>query len=489
MVDDARYTRLSGLDQSFLHFETPNAYMHVALTAIFEAGSLGRKRGGIDFDRIRRHIGSRLHLIPRYRQRLHHVAPLGEPIWVDDHRFDVERHVRHCHLPVPGSQAQLKTLVARLLERALDRARPLWEMWFIEGLSGGRFAMLIKVHHCLVDGIAGMDLLAALLDPAPVQRIPAAKPWKPAPLPSGSRVLRDAIGRRAGASLALLRRVSELGTAGAGREVGARLTSFWGLVRTGLERVSETPFNRPIGPHRRVEWVHFDLAQVKEVKRRLGGTVNDVVLGVVTGGIRRMLQRSRSAVAGPFRVLAPVSVRSQAERGQTGNRVSAWIAALPLDEPRVAAGYRRICAITSSLRQNQEEKATSLLVETAEWTPPLALAMSVRLLRQARFFNLIVTNIPGPDFQLHLLDAPMIAAHPHVPLFDNQGLGIALLSYAGGLSLGLVADWDLVPDLAQVADAMEAAFADLREVAGVARPDANATPPAATPAPVEQHAS
>jgi WS/DGAT/MGAT family acyltransferase len=225
--------------------------------------------------------------------------------------------------------------------------------------------------------------------------------------------------------------------------------------------------NREIGPHRRVEWVSFDLAEVKEIRRRLGGTVNDVVLGIVSGGLRRMHQRLRVALDGDFRVLVPVSTRASSERGETGNRVSAWIASLPLDEGDVHARHRRICGTTASLRSNQEEQNTSLLVETAEWTPPIAIAMSVGLLRRVRLFNLIVTNIPGPGFALHLLDAPMIAAHPHVPLFDNQGLGIALLSYDGRLSLGLVADWDVVHDLAQVADWMEASFAELRAAAGV----------------------
>jgi diacylglycerol O-acyltransferase len=463
-VGDSQPARLSGLDQSFLHFETASAYMHVALTAVFEPGSLSIEDGGIDFASIRSHIASRLHLIPRYRQRLHYTPVLRQPYWADDAEFDLEYHVRHSHLPTPGTDVQLKTLVARLLERPLDRARPLWEATFIEGLPGGRFAMVIKVHHCLVDGIAGMDILAALFDPAPVTRIEPPRPWTPVPPPSTVDLVADELRRRGGGALALVQRLPGIVAEG-GTEIGARVAHLVGLLRTGLGRVGDSPFNRPIGPHRRVEWVRFDLEQVKAIRRKLGGTVNDVVLAIVSGGLRRAY--GRTASEGPFRALLPVSTRASAERGETGNRVSAWIADLPLDERDALARHRRICATTDALRRNQEQQNTSLLIETAEWTPPIAIAMSVRLIRQVRLFNLIVTNIPGPAWPLYLLDAPMVAGHPHVPLFDHQGLGIALLSYAGQLSMGMVADWDVVHDLAQVADAMEAAFVELRDAAGV----------------------
>ena len=475
---DGQHTRLSGLDQSFLHFETPNAYMHVALTAVFEPGSLSVE-DGIDFASIKSHIASRLHLIPRYRQRLGFTPLMNEPMWVDDGDFDLDYHVRHSHLPKPGTEAQLKTLVARLLERPLDRRRPLWEATFIEGLPGGRFAMLIKIHHCLVDGIAGMDILAALLDPAPVTRIEPPRPWAPTPPPSAASLIADEIRHRGGASLALLQRLPGL-VAGGGVDLGTRIAGLLGLLRTGLRRVTTSPINREIGPHRRVEWVSFDLDEVKEIRRRLGGTVNDVVLAIVSGGLRRMHRWMRADTDGDFRVLVPVSTRTTSERGETGNRVSAWIANLPLDEEDVLARFRRIAATTASLRNNQEAQSTSLLVETAEWTPPIAIAMSIRLIRQVRLFNLIVTNIPGPAFPLYLLDAPMVAGHPHVPLFDNQGLGLALLSYAGRLSLGLVADWDVVHDLAQVADWMDASFSELRAAAGVAAESSESPAPLAS---------
>ncbi|MBM4242794.1 MAG: wax ester/triacylglycerol synthase family O-acyltransferase, partial [Deltaproteobacteria bacterium] len=195
-MNDDGYVRLSGLDHAFLHFETPATYMHVALTAIFDGGSLARPDGGIDIERVRCHVASRLHLLPRYRQRLHFVPVTGDPVWVDDDAFDLDLHVRHSHLPRPGTDEQLKSLIARLLERPLDRRRPLWEMYFVEGLPGNRFAMLCKVHHCMVDGIAGIELLAALLSPAAETRIEAPRRWTPRPVPAASQLLRDELRRR-----------------------------------------------------------------------------------------------------------------------------------------------------------------------------------------------------------------------------------------------------------------------------------------------------
>ncbi|MEW6267696.1 MAG: wax ester/triacylglycerol synthase family O-acyltransferase [Thermodesulfobacteriota bacterium] len=466
-MNEGRYVRLSGLDHAFLHFESDAAYMHVALTAVFDAGSLAGADGGVDIARIRAHLAGRLHLLPRYRQRLHYVPLTNDPVWVDDDDFELDFHVRHSHLPRPGSDAQLKTLAARILERPLDRKRPLWEMWFIEGLPGGRFAMLCKVHHCMVDGIAGIDLLAALLSPVPETAIERPRPWTPAPPPTAARLLRDELRRRGDASLRALRSLPALvgGDVGA---VGARLGSLWGFVRAGVRGAAATPFNGPIGPHRRVEWLGFDIAEMKLVKQRLGGTLNDVVLATVTGALRRYLAHHGAGVAeGELRALIPVSTRPPAERGETGNRVSAWIAPLPVDEVRPLERFRRIHATTEGYRSGHEERGAEVLTETAEWTTALPLAVAVRLIARTRAFNVIVTNVPGPPVPFHLLDATMLAGYPHVPLFDNQGLGIALLSYAGKLYFGLVGEWDLLPDLDRLAGWVEASYAELREAAGV----------------------
>jgi diacylglycerol O-acyltransferase / wax synthase len=459
------YERLSGLDHAFLHFETQATYMHVALTAIFDAGSLARSGGGIDIERVRAHVASRLHLLPRYRQRLHHVPLTNDPVWVDDDAFELEFHVRHSHLPCPGSDAQLKTLVARILERPLDRKRPLWEMWFVEGLPGGRFAMLCKVHHCMVDGIAGIELLAALLSPTPSRDVERQRPWTPRTLPGTTQLLRDEMRRRTDASLGFVR---GLGGALASGD-GGQLASLWGFVRSGVRSAAATPFNATVGPHRRVEWLTFDLDEMKAVKKSLGGTLNDLVLATVAGAMRRYLtQHGALAPGSEFRALIPVSTRRSNARGEVGNQVSAWIAPLPLDDASPRERFSRIRSLTADYRDHHEERGAQLLTETAEWTTALPLAVAVRLIGRTRAFNVIVTNVPGPPVPFYLLDAVMVSGYPHVPLFENQGLGIALLSYAGRFTFGLIGEWDLLPDIERLAGCIEAAYAELREAAGVA---------------------
>jgi len=466
-MDDTGYERLSGLDHAFLHFETNETYMHVALTAIFEEGSLARPDGGIDVERVRAHVASRLHLLPRYRQRLHFAPVTGDPVWVDDHAFDLDLHVRHSHLPRPGSDEQLKGLVARLLERPLDRRRPLWEIYVIEGLPGRRFAVLFKVHHCMVDGIAGIGLLAALLSPVAETDVPPARPWSPRPIPAASQMLRDEVRRRADASFGLLRSLPGALASGGGA-AGSRLASLAGFLGAGVRSAAETPLNGPVGPHRRVEWLEFDLGEMKEVKNRLGGTLNDVVLATVASAMRRYLSRQGAVCEGEFRALIPVSTRTVDESGSGGNRVSAWIAPLPLGEMSPVERFAAIGRLTAAYRENQEERGAEVLTATAEWTTALPLAAAVRLISRSRAFNVIITNVPGPPVPFHLLDAPMVTGVPHVPLFENQGLGIALLSYAGRFSYGLVGEWDLLPDIERLGESIEEAWAELRVAAGVA---------------------
>lgn len=475
-MDAAWYERLSGLDQSFLHFETPSTYMHVALTAIFEPGSLGRQGGGIDIKRIRRHIASRLRCIPRYRQRLSFIPVTNDPVWIDDDEFDLAYHVRHTRLPSPGTDRQLQTLCARLLEQPLDRAKPLWETWLIEGLCGGRFAMLCKVHHCMVDGIAGVDLLAALLGMAPTDEIEKPERWTARPSPEGSALLRDDILRRARTGWSLLQRVPRMWRSQitARTDLAGRLGAVWDLLSNGLSSsAAHTALNEPIGAHRRVEWIDFELADLKHIKSRLGGSLNDVVLTTVAGTLRRFfLRRHRHLPDGEFRVLVPVSVRTQDERGQTGNRVSLWLTPLPLTIADPLQRFHHIHNTTERYKHDHSSRGGEVITETADWTTSLVLGLATRLLTRSRVFNLIVTNVPGPPMPLYLLDAPMVAAYPHVPLFENQGLGIALFSYVDRFTWGLVGDWDAVTDIHQLAADVRAAFRELRDAAGVeANPD------------------
>jgi len=469
-MDDGSYERLSGLDQSFLHFETASCYMHVALTAVFETGSLAKRGGGIDIKRIRHHIASRLPLLPRYRQRLAYVPLTSDPVWVDDDHFDLDYHVRHTNLPHPGGTRQLQTLCARILERPLDRGRPLWETWFIEGLQGGRFAMLSKVHHCMVDGIGGVDLLAALLALTPFDQEGRADRWWPRAAPTGGRLLRDDVMRRVRGSMRAVRQVRGLlGSGSLGQaDVGERMSALWRLAWRGVAGTAETPLNKPIGPHRRVDWLRFELAAVKAVKRRLGGTINDVVLATVAGAVRTFLLKRSFDVSGiDFRTIVPVNMRSENEQGIPGNRVSVWMTSLPIGEPEPLCRYERIREVTARHKAAREAGGAEVLTQTADWTTSLVLGLAVRLLNRSRAFNLIVTNVPGPPVPLYLLDAPMVAAYPHVPLFENQGLGIALFSYAEHLYWGLVGDWDVVPDIHYFADCLNLAFAELCAAAKV----------------------
>ncbi len=460
------HERLTALDQSFLAFETANAPMHVAITAIFEPGALTNADGGVDMVRVRQHIAARLRLIPRYRQRLLHIALIEDPVWIDDASFDLGYHVRHASLPHPGGERQLQRRCAEILERRLDRARPLWEIWIIEGLQGGRFAMLAKVHHCMVDGVAGIDILAALLDTVPSQDVEPIEPWTARPAPRQPELLAGEMRRRAESSLALARGIGDWlrDPRQARRSVGEGAAALLRLLGR-LGSAPSTPFNQPIGPYRRIDWFSVDLAEVKAIRTRLGGTINDVVLTTVAGAVGRFLAKRRCWLDGEFRTVVPVSVRTVDERGSTGNRVSVWLTALPVRERDARQRLEIVRAVTAELKAEHEAMGAEMVTQAAEWTTGNVVNLIARLINSARRFNLIVTNVPGPPVPFYLLDARMGAIYPHLPLFENQGLSVALLSYAGTLSWGIGGDWSQMPDLAEFVAALEESFAELRAAA------------------------
>jgi diacylglycerol O-acyltransferase / wax synthase len=479
------YERLSALDQSFLAFETPNAYMHVAITAVFEPRSLATEQGGVDIERIRRHIAARLALIPRYRQRLMYTPVSSDAIWVDDDRFDLGFHVRHASLPRPGGERQLQRRCAEILERPLDRRRPLWEIWVIEGLSDGRFALLAKVHHCMVDGIAGVDILAALLGTEPCETPETAATWTPRPMPGDRELLRDELRRRARASLDLVRGLREAARAPrqAGRNLGERAGAFMRLLGH-LGQAPSTPFNQPIGPHRRVDWLSMELATIKAIRNRLGGTINDVVLTTVAGAVGKFLARRRVTLEGVFRTVVPVSVRAADERGVPGNRVSVWLTTLPVRESDARRRLAAVRAMTLQLKDDNDAMGAELITRAAEWTTANVINLATQFINSARRFNLIVTNVPGPPVPFYLLGAPMVAAYPHLPLFENQGLGVALFSYVGRLYWGVGADWNQMPDLSEFMGDIAESFDELCAAADVPAVVPSASAPA--PAPVRR---
>jgi diacylglycerol O-acyltransferase len=459
------YDRLSFLDNSFLIMEGPNSPMHVAGTANFEAGPLRRADGGIDVDRIREYVMSRLHLIPRYRQRLAYIPIENHPVWVDDAHFNIHYHVRHTALPKPGDERQLKRLAARIMSQHLDRSKPLWEIWIVEGMEGGEhFAMISKIHHCMVDGMSSVDLLNVLLKSQPTTEFEPAPRWLPRPVPTRSDLLWDAAARYATLPLAIARNLPGLvqDMRDPRSDIRARLRALRDALGSGIRVASETPLNMPIGPHRRFDWLAMNLEEVKAVKNRLGGTVNDIVLATVAGAVRRFLARRSVRVDGlDFRVMAPVSVRTEKERGTLGNRVSAWMVPMPLAEPDPLRRLEQIRETTAHLKEAKQALGAEVLTQVAEWTPSTLLSLGARMATRALPFNLVVTNVPGPQVPLYLQGAKMLDNYGLVPLLDYLCLGIVLFSYAGKLCWGFTCEWDLLPDLHDFLLDIETSFREL----------------------------
>jgi len=459
------YERLTALDNSFLVFERPNATMHVASTLIFEAGPLRRPDGGIDADALRALVGAQLHRIPRYRQKLAWIPFESHAVWVDDERFQLDYHVRHTSLPRPGSDEQLKRLSARIMQQPLDRARPLWEIWVVEGLDKDRFALVSKVHHCMVDGISGVDLMKVLMSLSPAWLPPDDPPrFVPRVAPSPLELLRHEWMRRAALPLGAWRDLRGFFAEAedARRDLVVRMRAAAETLGATLRSPSATPLNRPIGPHRRFDWMAMDLADVKLVRSALGGSLNDVVLTIVTGAVRRFLERRGVRTRGlDFRVMAPVSVRAAAESGALGNRVSAWVVPLPLDEDDPREQLARIAGHTTQLKEKGGAVGAQLLTQVAEWTPSNLLALGARNATRLLPFNMVVTNVPGPQVPMYMAGAPMVEVYPLVPLMDHLGLGVALLSYDGKMHWGFNADWDVVPDLDAFVQDTKDALAEL----------------------------
>jgi WS/DGAT/MGAT family acyltransferase len=464
-MPDPRYQRLSPQDATFLDLESPNQHMHIAATIVLRSGPLGTISGGIDIERIRSYIASRLHLLPRYRQRLARIPIAKHPVWVDDPHFNIAYHVRHAGIPRPGDSRQLKRLSGRILSQQLDRERPLWELWVVEGLEGGEhFALVQKVHHCMIDGISAVDLMAVLMSSTPEEDFEPGPPWEPQEIPRGLELIGAEITRRLGATYdatgeaprVLREPRSWLG------KLEERISAVGAALGAGLRSASDTPLNQPIGPHRRFDWIEMDLEAVKAVKNRLGGTVNDVVLATAAGALRRFLQLRRVAVDDlAIRANVPVSLRARDERGTLGNRIALLMMDLPVDGQDPLVRLERVRENMGRLKQSKQAMGAEVLSAVSEWTSATLLSLAVRVSVRGRPYNLVVTNVPGPQMPLYLLGAEMQTCYPVVNLLPNQALGVALFSYAGKLFWGFVADWDVVPDLHEFVLAIEESFAEL----------------------------
>jgi len=465
------YSRLSALDRSFLDIEDRNTHMHVGATCIYDIGPLRGAGGGVDIERVRAYVESRLHLIPRYRQHIARIPFEGHPVWVDDDQFDIRYHVRHLSLPRPGCERELKRLAGWINSQQLDRGKPLWEMWVVEGLEDDRFAIIAKTHHCMIDGLAGADLLAVLLRPSNDTEIDEAHRWRPKPPPTPARLVRDSVLRHLTMPLRALGALAKDPAAfwqGAS-DLGAALYESTSLsVMPG----SETPLNRPIGSHRRFDWLRFELDRVKAVKNRLGGTVNDIVLAVVTGGIRSyLLKRGVDLNTRPdfvFRAFCPVGIQTSQRSSAGGNFVSAMMTELPVAEADAGLRLEAIRRFTHDHKGGAPVRGTEVLEWIADETFPQMIGAFASAVESSRAYNLVVTNVPGPQFPLYLLGARMRESFPLVPLFGHQGVGIALLSYDGHLCWGFSADRDIVPDLHDLVESVREAFAELCLRAGLA---------------------
>ena len=451
--------------------------MHVGAVLIFEGPPPARE----DF---LAQIDSRLHLVPRYRQKLAFPRfEMGRPVWVDDPRFNLGYHVRHTALPAPGGVEQLRQLAGRIFSQRLDRSKPLWEVWLVQGLEDNRFALINKTHHALVDGVSGVDLATVLFDvsPVPEERSLQEEDWIPAPEPTQAELIAEGVkgALRTPADVAgsLMKAVRDPGgTARAAREAAEGIGE---IVWAGLNPAPETPLNVPIGPHRRVWWVRGSLADFKAIKDARGGTVNDVVLAVVSGALGRWLRTRGVRTEGlELRALVPVSIRAAGAERELGNQIAAMRGPLPVYATDPIDRLEIVKESMGHLKQSKQALGAEVIAGLNDFAPPTLLAQASRLNFSTRLFNLIVTNVPGPQFPLYLLGRELQELAPVAFLPEDHALAVAIMSYNGCVDFGLLGDYDAMPDLDVFADYLEDALAELMEAAGVGKP----TTPVSTPA-------
>jgi diacylglycerol O-acyltransferase len=452
--------RLTAVDAAFLAQEGPTSHMHIGGLVICEGPAPG-------YEEMLDHIRTRLHLVPRYRQRLAE-PPLetGRPLWVDDPTFNLEYHVRQTALPSPGSEEQLMLLVSRIMSQQLDRSKPLWEMWIIEGLQDGGFALISKTHHALIDGISGVDLATVMFDLTPIPPdIPHSdEPWRPHTQPTGAELVASGALGLAKVAVGAVNSALELvrNPQATLRAVGEAAEGLGEVAWAGLNPAPPTPLNVEIGPHRRYRVVRNQLTDFKEVKDAFGGTVNDVVLTVVSGALRDWLHSRGVRTEGlELRALVPVSTRAKDEQGHLGNRITVMRGPLPvyIDDP--IARLRAVKASMDGLKESKQAIGADVLTGVQSFAPPTILAQASRLNFSTRLFNLIVTNVPGPQLPLYVRGREMHDVFPVAFLPKGHALAIAIMSYNGQMNFGLLGDYDALPDIDRISDGVEASLAEL----------------------------
>lgn len=456
--------RLTATDASFIVQEQGPSHMHIGGVMVFE-GPPPR------YEDFLHHINARLHLVPRYRQRL--LVPrfeMGRPLWIDDTRFNLTYHVRHTALPPPGSDYELRQLTARVFAQRLDRSKPLWEIYLVEGLQGGRFALISKTHHAMVDGISGVDIATLLFDLS-ADAAPSAQPaekWTPHAEPSPLGVVGD-LAKDA------LQVAMELGESAinafrdpqrAMRSARETLEGLGEVVWAGLTPAPGSPLNGPIGPHRRVTWVRTPLADFKTIKNHLGGTVNDVVLAVVAGALANWLRKRGVRTEGlELRAGVPVSVRTTTEHNELGNKITIMVAPVPVYCDDAVERLRIVRASMRDLKESKQALGAQVIIGLERFAPPTLFAQASRLHFSPMINNLIVTNVPGPQFPLYLMGHAMLEMAPVGFIVDGFRLIVALVSYNGYLTFGLMGDYDTMPDLDEIGAGIEHSLRELVDAA------------------------
>jgi diacylglycerol O-acyltransferase len=450
---------MSPLDASFLHVEDAVSHMHIGSVALFEGPPPGHED-------VMAAIESKLPLVPRYRQKVRFLPlDLARPVWVDDPHFNLEYHVRRTAMPSPGGDEELRRLVGRVMSQKLDRTKPLWEMWVAEGLDQNRWALLSKIHHCMVDGVSGTDLMAVLLDSERDAPRAEPEPWVPEREPSTAHILTSALAARATSPYEATRSAwsAVRGPRRAAR--GAADLARAGIsLRNLLQPASGSSLNGPIGPHRRWGWARSRLSDVKTIRTAQGGTVNDVVLAVITRGFRDLLtQRGENVEGRVVRTMVPVSVRSESERGTYNNKVSAMFADLPVG---IADPLERLASVRAQmqgLKESRQAVAGSTLTSLSGFAPAMLLALGGRVATRTpqRSVNTVTTNVPGPQRPMFLEGCRMLEYFPFVPLAGSVRIGVAIVSYDGGLNFGVTGDYEAAPDVGVLCEGIEAGIAEL----------------------------
>jgi WS/DGAT/MGAT family acyltransferase len=458
--------RLTAVDASFLSNENSNAHMHVGALLIFEGPPP-------KYTDLVEHVRNRLALVPRFRQKL--VTPpleMGRPLWADDVNFNLTYHLRHTALPSPGGEAQLKRLTARIFSQALDRSKPLWELWLAQGLERDRFAILTKTHHAMVDGISGVDIGTVLFDFEPVpEPVQIEDDWVPQPPPGTAELVARGVSDAIGTPIHLAQRAVDAirHPETTARRAAEAIEGLSEIASAFADPAPDVPLNQPIGPHRRYVWTSAELAGFKRIKDALGGTVNDVVLAAVTGSLRNWLQRRGLRTEGlELRALVPVSIRSEDERGNLGNRIALMRGPLPVYVADPVRRLRTISEEMAGLKRSKQALGAEVISRFNDFAPPTLLAQASRINFSTRLFNTIVTNVPGPQMPLYVLGRELQDVYPVAFLPENHALAVAIMSYNGKVGFGLLADYDSMEDIEVIGDGINEALAELEAAAGTA---------------------